>query len=64
MLLQEFGDVFVSVANLIKKFVFLVRAGGLSSNSDTQNAAIATLKDVTPLITAENRLDSYLFYGC
>ena len=55
VLLQLFGDVFVSLANLGKKFFFLVKVGGLSSNSDTQNAAIATLKDVAPLINAENR---------
>jgi len=55
ILLQQFGGVFVSIANLTKKFFFLVKAGGLSSNSETQNAAIASLNGVTPLVTAENR---------
>ncbi len=54
VLLQAFSSVFISLANLGKKFFYLAKAGGLSSNSDTQNAAIATLKGVPPLITAEN----------
>jgi len=55
VLFQQFGDVFVSIANLGKKFFFLAKAGGLSSNAATQNAAIASLNDVVPIITAENR---------
>lgn len=54
ILLQQFSGVFISLANLAKKFFYLAKAGGLSSNSDTQTAAIGTLKSVPPLITAES----------
>ncbi len=54
ILLQEFSSIVISLANLGKKFFYLAKAGGLSSNSDTQTAAIGTLKSVPPLITAES----------
>ncbi|MCX6043876.1 MAG: hypothetical protein NT075_02090 [Chloroflexi bacterium] len=54
ILLQRFSGIFISLANLGKKFFYLAKAGGLSSNSDTQTAAIGTLKSVPPLLTAEN----------
>ncbi|MFN8491398.1 MAG: hypothetical protein U0350_27620 [Caldilineaceae bacterium] len=52
ILLQEFGDVFVRLANLIGKALAFVRAGGLGANPD---AAFAALRSVPPWIDDTNR---------
>lgn len=52
ILLQEFGDVFVRIANLLGKFVAFVRAGGLGANS---NAAFAAIGSAQPWVDDTNR---------
>ena len=52
ILLQEFGDIFVRLVNLIGKGVAFVRAGGLGANPD---AAFAAIRSASPWVDDTNR---------